>query len=83
MDRTFQSGESYPFNLYKTDNGYRIAVTDGDQILASDDFIMGEVVDKNLTLKIAEQITGEKEKIKAIIKNKIFKVETYKKLPVI
>lgn len=70
MDRTFQSGESYPFNLYKTDDGYRIAITDGDQLLASDYFMIDESAEKNLSLKAVAQVAGEKEKIKAIIKNR-------------
>ena len=70
MDRTFQSGESYPFNLYKTDGGYRIAVTDGDQLLASDLFTMDDAAEKILPLKVVDQVVGEKEKIKTIIKNR-------------
>ena len=70
MDRSFQSGESYPFNLYSTDGGYRIALTDGAQLLASDVFTMDDAADKNLTLKVVDQVVGEKEKIKTIIKNR-------------
>ncbi|WED23837.1 maltose ABC transporter permease MalF [Vibrio sp. JC009] len=70
MDRTFQSGESYPFNLYKTDDGYRIVVKDGDKLLSSDDFRMDAAAEKNLSLKEVDQLVGEKEKIKAIIKNR-------------
>lgn len=70
LDRTFQRGESYPFNLYKTDNGYRIFVSDGEKLLASDDFIMNEGIAQRFSLKAVDQVTGEKEKIKSIIKKR-------------
>ena len=70
MDKTFQVGDSYPFSLYKTNTGYRITVTDGVQLLASDNFIIEEVTGKNITLKVADQVSGKKENIKAIIKNR-------------
>lgn len=71
MDRTFQSGESYPFNLYKTDTGYRIIVTNGNQLLASEYFSMNDhQIEGNIELNPVVQLEGEKEKIKAIIKNR-------------
>jgi len=70
MDKAFQTGESYPFNLYKTEGGYRIAITDGDQMLASDTFLISDVTEQNIQLKPVEHVEGTKEKIKAIIKNR-------------
>ncbi|WP_375748713.1 maltose ABC transporter permease MalF [Vibrio sp. HN007] len=69
MDRTFQSGDSYPFNLYKTDNGHRLVVVDGDQTLATEEFILGSAV-ADLDLMPVASVDGEKEAIKAIIKNR-------------
>ena len=70
MDRTFQSGDSYPFTLYKTDSGHRIAVKKGDQLLATDEFSISASSGAGLDLKPVESVSGEKERIKAIIKNK-------------
>lgn len=69
MDRTFQRGENYPFNLYKTQDGYRIFITDGDQLLSSGDFTMHQAPEFDFMLKAVEQVVGEKQKIKVIIKN--------------
>lgn len=69
MQRTFQSGDSYSFELYKTDNGHRIYVKDGEQLLATPDFdITNPSADYDLTA--ADAPAGEKEKIKAIIQNR-------------
>ncbi|KHA62354.1 maltose transporter membrane protein [Vibrio variabilis] len=69
LDRTFQSGDSYPFTLYKTDNGHRIAVKKGDQLLATDEFNIA-APSADMDLAPVESVSGEKEKIKTIIKNK-------------
>lgn len=69
MDRTFQRGESYPYNLYKSAEGYRILITDGEQLLASELFNMDQTTDYKLSLKAVDKVTGEKQKIKVIIKN--------------
>lgn len=69
MQRTFQSGDSYSFELYKTDNGHRIYVKDGEQLLATPDFdITSPSADYDLTA--TEAPVGEKEQIKAIIQNR-------------
>lgn len=70
LDRTYQSGESYPFNLYKTDNGHRIVITEGDQLLATDEFILESFSASDLDLTPVSDIQGDKEKIKTIIQNK-------------
>ncbi|MEZ8284838.1 maltose ABC transporter permease MalF [Vibrio splendidus] len=70
LDRSFQSGESYPFTLYKTDNGHQIVVKDGDQLLATDVFSLEGMTAKEMDLSAIESVQGEKEKIKAIIQNR-------------
>ncbi|MDC5805949.1 maltose ABC transporter permease MalF [Vibrio europaeus] len=70
MDRTFQSGDSYPFTLYKTDNGHRLAVKKGDQLLATDTFNLATLSASDMDLAPVDSVAGEKEKIKTIIKNK-------------
>lgn len=70
LDRSFQSGESYPFNLYKTANGHQIVITDGDKLLATDEFTLAGFSASNLDLTLVSSAQGEKEKIKAIIQNK-------------
>ncbi|MCG9595955.1 maltose ABC transporter permease MalF [Vibrio sp. Isolate25] len=69
LDRTYQSGDSYPFSLIKTENGHRISVKKGDQLLATEEFNLA-TLSGDLSLSPVEQVEGEKEKIKAIIKNK-------------
>ncbi|MFC1233469.1 maltose ABC transporter permease MalF [Vibrio sp. F74] len=70
LDRTYQSGESYPFNLYKIDNGHQLVVTKGEQLLATDMFTLEGFAETDLDLNIVSDIQGEKEKIKTIIQNK-------------
>ncbi|MEZ8294067.1 maltose ABC transporter permease MalF [Vibrio splendidus] len=70
LDRSFQSGESYPFTLYKTDNGHQIVVKDGDQLLATDVFSLESMTATEMDLSAIESVQGEKEKIKAIIQNR-------------
>ncbi|MGR5286142.1 maltose ABC transporter permease MalF [Vibrio maritimus] len=69
MQRTFQSGDSYSFELYKTDNGHRIYVKDGEQLLATPDFDISSP-SADYDLNAADVPVGEKEKIKAIIQNR-------------
>ncbi|CDT40985.1 Maltose transport system permease protein malF [Vibrio coralliirubri] len=70
LDRSFQSGESYPFTLYKTDDGHQIVVKDGDQLLATDVFSLEGMTATDMDLSAIESVQGEKEKIKAIIQNR-------------
>jgi maltose/maltodextrin transport system permease protein len=69
LDRTFQSGDSYPFTLYKTENGHRIVVKKGDVLLATDNFNLA-TPSADMDLSVVDSVAGEKEKIKTIIKNK-------------
>ncbi|MFN3016966.1 maltose ABC transporter permease MalF [Vibrio coralliilyticus] len=69
LDRTYQSGDSYPFSLIKTENGHRISVKKGDQLFATEEFNLA-ALSGDMSLSPVEQVEGEKEKIKAIIKNK-------------
>ncbi|MGF1751981.1 maltose ABC transporter permease MalF [Vibrio makurazakiensis] len=70
MDRTYQSGDSYPFTLYKTDDGHRIAVKKGEQLLATDTFSLQGLNAVEMDLTPVESVEGTKEKIKTIIKNR-------------
>lgn len=70
LDRTFQTGESYPFALYKTENGHRLVITKDDQLLATDEFTLAASNAKALDLHPVTSVEGEKEKIRAIIQNK-------------
>ena len=69
LDRTYQSGDSYPFSLIKTENGHRISVKKGDQLFATEEFNLA-TLSGDMSLTPVEQVEGEKEKIKAIIKSK-------------
>lgn len=70
MDRTFQSGDSFPFTLYKTDNGHQIVVKDGEQLLATEEFSLDGLNATDMDLKAIDSAQGEKEKIKTIIQNR-------------
>ncbi|MDV7105920.1 maltose ABC transporter permease MalF [Vibrio sp. TH_r3] len=71
LDQTYQSGESYPFYLYKTADGHRLVVKDADQLLATEPFILQGFAKSELDLLAIDQVVGEKEKIKTIIQNKV------------
>lgn len=70
LDRTFQSGQSYPFSLYSTEQGHRIAITNGDQLLATEAFDLAALTPSDMDLTPVEAIDGQKEKIKTIIQNR-------------
>ncbi|NOH78832.1 maltose ABC transporter permease MalF [Vibrio sp. RE86] len=70
MDRTYQSGDSYPFTLYKTEDGHRIAVKKGDELFATESFDLASLSASDMDLTLVESVSGDKEKIKTIIKNK-------------
>ncbi len=70
LDRTYQSGDSYPFSLYKTEQGHKIVINDGDQLLVTDAFNLGELTAMEMDLKPVEEVVGEKEVIRTIIQNR-------------
>lgn len=70
LDRTFQSGQSYPFSLYSTEQGHRIAITSGDQLLATEAFDLASLTPSDMDLMPVDAIDGQKEKIKTIIQNR-------------
>ncbi|MGD8110727.1 maltose ABC transporter permease MalF [Vibrio sp. TRT 17S01] len=70
LDRTYQSGESYPFALYKSEQGYQLSITKEGQLLATDTFDLATLVAGDMDLKPVEQVEGSKEKIKTIIQNR-------------
>ncbi|GIB56284.1 maltose ABC transporter, permease protein [Vibrio cholerae] len=67
MDQTFQSGESYAFQLYKTEQGYRLLIEDGDERLATAPFSLSGNVPTDLNLEVIGGIDGEVEPIKTIV----------------
>ncbi|MCG7489828.1 maltose ABC transporter permease MalF [Vibrio sp. Of14-4] len=69
LERTYQSGESYPFSLFRTSTGYRIAITKADSLFVTDELDL-EALNSELYLSSAKQVEGKKEAIKTIIKNK-------------
>ncbi|WP_394125905.1 maltose ABC transporter permease MalF [Vibrio hepatarius] len=71
IDRTYQSGDSYPFTLYKTDNGHRLAIKKGDQLFATQAFDLESTAATDMDLNQVDSVAGDKEKIKTIIKNKV------------
>ncbi|WP_260261757.1 maltose ABC transporter permease MalF [Vibrio intestinalis] len=70
LDRTYQSGQSYPFSLYKTDSGHQLVVEKEGKTLASDFFNLSQLSEMNLALTPVDQVSGKKEPIKTIIKNR-------------
>ncbi|GAD89156.1 MULTISPECIES: maltose ABC transporter permease MalF [Vibrio] len=71
VNRTFQSGDSYPFQLLKTAGGHIIALQDGEHTLVTREFSLTKDVtskDLQLTAIDANSVQGTKEPIKSIIK---------------
>ncbi|MFN1650183.1 maltose ABC transporter permease MalF [Vibrio rotiferianus] len=70
LDRTYQSGDSYPFTLYKTEQGHQIVVEKGGELLATPSFQLDGMSVSDLDLTPVTEISGEKEPIKTIVKNR-------------
>ncbi|MGR5238537.1 maltose ABC transporter permease MalF [Vibrio alfacsensis] len=70
LDRTYQSGDSYPFTLYKTEQGHQIVVKKGEELLATPIFQLQGFSATDLDLAPITEATGEKEAIKTIVKNR-------------
>ncbi len=70
LDRTYQSGESFPFTLYKTEQGHQIVVKKGDELLATPTFQLDGFSATDLDLAPINEATGDKEPIKTIVKNR-------------
>ncbi|NMV42799.1 maltose ABC transporter permease MalF, partial [Vibrio parahaemolyticus] len=70
LDRTYQSGDSYPFTLYKTEQGHQLVVEKDGELLASPTFQLDNLSASEFDLSPIEEVTGEKESIKAIVKNR-------------
>ena len=68
--RSFQSGESYRFELYKVESGHRLVIQVEDDLLASDVFDISSPPSDKLSLSKVESVPGEKEKIKTIVQNR-------------
>ena len=69
MDRKFQSGESYPFTLLSTEQGYRITIQDGETQYATPVFNL-DATGQSLALTPVQDVAGNKEAIKTIISNR-------------
>ncbi|QXO15507.1 MULTISPECIES: maltose ABC transporter permease MalF [Vibrio] len=69
MDRTFQSGASYPFSLLSTEQGYRITIQDGETQYATPVFSL-DASGQSLALTPVQDVTGDKEAIKTIISHR-------------
>jgi maltose/maltodextrin transport system permease protein len=70
LDNTYQSGDSYKFDLYRSENGYRLAVKDGGQLLVTNEINLTKPESLRLTLNATDDVVGSKAKIKDIIKNR-------------
>lgn len=79
QQRTFQSGESYRFDLYKVAQGHRIVIKDGSDLLASDVFDLA--APGALELREVDAVQGEKEKIKTIVRNRASLAEAELMMP--
>ncbi|WP_162064389.1 maltose ABC transporter permease MalF [Vibrio taketomensis] len=70
LDRTYQSGESYPFTLYKTGDGHQIVIKQGDKLLATPVFQINGLNNIDLDLTEITEPQGTKEPIKTIVSNR-------------
>ncbi|GLT18438.1 maltose transport system permease protein MalF [Vibrio zhanjiangensis] len=69
LERTYQSGESYPFSLISTANGHRILISKEGQQYITNEFSWDKL-NRELHLSQTQRVDGKKENIKTIIKNK-------------
>ncbi|KUI99235.1 maltose ABC transporter permease MalF [Vibrio sp. MEBiC08052] len=71
LDQTYQSGQNYPFTLYREQNGYRLVVRDGEQLLTTPAFSLGRHVAKQLALAPIQPPQGwTKESLKTVIQHR-------------
>lgn len=70
LDRTFQSGESYPFNLIDTPQGQVITITKDGETLLTKPFDLAKTSETELALSAGDVPQGDKAPIKAIIANR-------------
>ncbi|MBE4728821.1 maltose ABC transporter permease MalF [Vibrio parahaemolyticus] len=70
LDRTYQSGDSYPFTLYNTDQGHQIVVEKDGELLATPVFQLQGFSETDLDLAPITEAAGDKEPIKTIVKNR-------------
>ncbi len=70
LDRSFQSGESYPFTLLDTPSGQVITVKKGDQLFATQPFDLKSIDASELALTPAQAVEGSDAPIKTIIANR-------------
>lgn len=70
LDRTYQSGDSYPFTLYNTEQGHQIVVEKDGELLATPVFQLQGFSETDLDLAPITEAAGDKEPIKTIVKNR-------------
>ncbi len=70
LDRTYQSGDSYPFTLYSTEDGYKIAIKKDDALYVTEGFQLAANAPTDLDLAVVDAVEGEKEAIKTIVQNR-------------
>ncbi|MDA9557698.1 maltose ABC transporter permease MalF [Vibrio sp.] len=70
LDQTFQGGESYGFDFYNTTEGHIIAIKGEDGLLVTPTIDVSDSTARTLSLTAAEAVSGNKAKIRAIIKNR-------------
>ncbi|NAW69315.1 maltose ABC transporter permease MalF [Vibrio sp. V27_P1S3P104] len=67
LSQAYQSGESYPFTLHHTDDGYQIVIKDGDTLYTTESFTLSGNVPSELDLEPVDKVIGEPEPIKTIV----------------
>lgn len=67
LNRTFQSGESYPFTLHKVNGDYQIAIQDGDSLYVTERFPLSGAVPSDLYLAPLNAELGDPEPVRTII----------------
>jgi maltose/maltodextrin transport system permease protein len=71
LANTFQSGSSFSFDLYRSDEGYQLVIVDGDKRLVTPPFALSGLTAVKMPLEPLVTLDGKtKEKIKTIISNR-------------
>ncbi|ODP96175.1 maltose ABC transporter permease MalF [Salinivibrio sp. ML323] len=70
LERTFQSGDSYPFSLYQTDQGVRIVVEGENTRYATKPFEFATLANDSLSLSPIDSVEGQKASLRDVIQNR-------------
>ncbi|NLS11837.1 maltose ABC transporter permease MalF [Vibrio sp. SM6] len=70
LDRTYQSGKSYAFDIYEHNGLAQVVINDDGRMMASEPFSFGNMPTETLDINESNSLQGEKAPIKVIAQNR-------------